>query len=292
MTSLTLFFDTVLPGFCDEDELDDSPASIGLEFDAVSNYRDPPTAESPECSSPSERDCILENVLSQESPSQSSSTYETQVFFDEVSKNRHNRRRQTSLAKHKRMSLIASATYPAVSMQTNRKSLFVRRPHRSTLLIEPISERIPAVPAFPLPLETGVVETDTVASPPNACDTAMKDEDILNSVLGYLSEFELMCTASLVCSKWADASAHAHADLMMLSIGCTDHGGELEEGDSLGGELPEEKQACVVSGIAERAWPSLVDNYPWACFLSEGAYKKVYKVYNYTHKTEEAVSVM
>jgi hypothetical protein len=138
------------------------------------------------------------------------------------------------------------------------------------------------------------VEIDSHASfHDNAYDIALKDEDIMHLIFGYLNEHELMCTASLVNSKWADAAAHAHANLMMSSIGCAGDEEELDDDESVEDHsLKGKDTACKVSGIVERPWQYLVEKYPWACFLSEGAYKSVYKVFNYTHKVEEAISVM
>jgi serine/threonine protein kinase len=42
----------------------------------------------------------------------------------------------------------------------------------------------------------------------------------------------------------------------------------------------------------ERSWHFLNDKFPWATFLSEGAFKRVYRVWNSTVNAEEAVSVM
>jgi hypothetical protein len=281
-------------GFCDADDLNMAPASIGLDLDAACDYRDTPTAESPESnSSPSEEACMLEKGLSQESPSSGSEVifnFEQRGLsqLDEVIQCRQARRRQTTIAKHKRMSLIVSATYPTASLQNNRKSLFVRPPDRAVTSVEPLPEKLSAIPAFP-----SSVETDSCASlPGSAYDIALKDEDIMHLIFGYLNEYELMCTASLVNSKWADAAAHAHANLMMLSIGCAGDEGEIGDDESIDDQSLKGKETCAVSGIVERPWQYLVESYPWACFLSEGAYKSVYKVFNYTHKVEEAISVM
>ena len=199
----------------------DLQVSIGLDFDAACNYRDTPTADSPSSvSSPSEGASILEKQMHQASPSQSSPGMsnlitENESFpqVDEISQKRHNRRRQTSIAKHKRVSLIASATCPTIRIQNNRKSLFVQPLQGPDLLIGSIPERIPAVPEFPLQVERSALENEAVASVVlDASDAAFKDEDILHSILGYLNERELICTASLVNSNWADAAAHSHAN--------------------------------------------------------------------------------
>jgi hypothetical protein len=42
----------------------------------------------------------------------------------------------------------------------------------------------------------------------------------------------------------------------------------------------------------EKSWAKMNRIFPWACFLAEGAYKKVYHVWNADVDGEEAVSVM
>ena len=55
------------------------------------------------------------------------------------------------------------------------------------------------------------------------------------------------------------------------------------------GEVP---PSTTTSTLTDRPWQYLTSNFPWACFLSEGAFKRVYKVYNDSIGVEEAVSVM
>mmetsp|Transcript_18101 Transcript_18101/g.28074 ORF Transcript_18101/g.28074 Transcript_18101/m.28074 type:complete len:1449 (+) Transcript_18101:325-4671(+) len=282
-------------GFCDGDDLNMTPASISLDLDAACHYRDTPTADSPESnSSPSEEGCIVDKGLSQESPSSGSErifNFESRGMsqIDEMVQFRQSRRRQTTIAKHKRMSLMASAMLRTASLQNNRKSLFVRPPDRTCVTVEPLPEKLSAIPAFP---STAEIEAHARLHD-NACDIALKDEDITHLIFGYLNEHELMCTASLVNSKWADAAAHAHANLMMKSIGCAGDEEVPDDDESIDDHLDQRKEtASAVAGIVERPWQYLVEKFPWACFLSEGAFKRVYKVFNCTHRVEEAISVM
>mmetsp|Transcript_8999 Transcript_8999/g.19432 ORF Transcript_8999/g.19432 Transcript_8999/m.19432 type:complete len:124 (-) Transcript_8999:812-1183(-) len=47
-----------------------------------------------------------------------------------------------------------------------------------------------------------------------------------------------------------------------------------------------------VAKSMERSWPYLMERFPWAMFLSEGAFKRVYKVWNRYGGAYEALSVM
>jgi hypothetical protein len=53
-----------------------------------------------------------------------------------------------------------------------------------------------------------------------------------------------------------------------------------------------EKPLHSVARSMERSWQYLNTLHPWGCFLSEGAFKKVYKVYNARVGVDEALSVM
>jgi serine/threonine protein kinase len=123
---------------------------------------------------------------------------------------------------------------------------------------------------------------------------------ILVQVFSYLTEFDLLCGASLVSSSWADAVTDAHASLMFLSVGCSSSFA-YNEGESLGElgadedddehGLSADKNSAVVQSM-ERSWDYLVHRFPWGMFLSEGTFKRVYKVWNSNVNAEEAISVM
>jgi serine/threonine protein kinase len=44
--------------------------------------------------------------------------------------------------------------------------------------------------------------------------------------------------------------------------------------------------------IDDHAWEDINPQYPWACFLSEGRFKQVYKIYNSTLGEEKVISIM
>ena len=77
---------------------------------------------------------------------------------------------------------------------------------------------------------------------------------------------------------------------MLVSVGCDplSHG-NADDDSSSGADAP------VHSSMAksmERDWPYLMDRFPWAKFLSDGAFKRVYKVWNNQCRAYEALSVM
>jgi serine/threonine protein kinase len=80
---------------------------------------------------------------------------------------------------------------------------------------------------------------------------------------------------------------------MLTSMGFST---SLADSDSYGGddELHEAESSLVqsVSRSMERSWKYLMSQFPWACYLSDGSYKKVFKVFNSTLNASEALSVM
>ena len=99
-----------------------------------------------------------------------------------------------------------------------------------------------------------------------------------------MSESEILSKASLVSVKWADVAGHAHANLMHASVGYHELLGEDEE------DTPTQRSSVALS--MERSWSFLNTRFPWACFLSEGTFKKVFKVHNAAVGAVEALSVM
>jgi len=97
---------------------------------------------------------------------------------------------------------------------------------------------------------------------------------ILHRIFEYATETELLFSIGLVNKTWADTCADVHASLLLRGF---------EEGKVDGDD----------GGLLNmKSWSDLNESYPWGCFLSEGAFKKVYKVWNVQAAGEQAVSVM
>jgi len=239
---------------------------LGLDFESVSQYCDE-----------------FESLAGSSSPTDNDiqeydSTYTDRFFAEGFDGNaamtktpfssRADRRRQTAFAKHRRMSLFASAVNPVQSFLKQRKSLFVRQPCTTPASKQNIL--FGSAPEFFSENTPLVVDKKNEESP-------LEDVEVLRTILGYLEEKELLFVAGLVCRKWSDAATHSHANLMLSSVA-----------------------NCYTEGVdnnndvtrSQRSWGYLTTTFPWACFLSEGAFKRVYKVFNSTCKEEEAVSVM
>mmetsp|Transcript_487 Transcript_487/g.769 ORF Transcript_487/g.769 Transcript_487/m.769 type:complete len:1375 (-) Transcript_487:1532-5656(-) len=201
--------------------------------------------------------------------------------LDNIVQAKQDRRRQTSFAKHARMSLIASAVNPSGSMLNGRKSLF-DRPSNAFLGTDfALAETLEATPEF------APYNDATLDDPVCSRRTALADDGVLETIFSFLQETELLCTASLVSIHWADCATQAHANMMLMSVGCTSESDtDSTDDDSIA------EEAMQTYGFMEREWEFLVSSFPWACFLSEGAFKRVYKVFNYNHRVEEAISVM
>ena len=278
-------------------------ADLGFDLEAASCYRE--QADSPTSVSNSEfaEDAGLYDATIPESPAtinfQASSTTvlekvvgSCQIYgnMDDI-QYRLMRRRKTSVAKHKRMSLIASVMEPTRPIIPPRKSLFTLPSKTNFIPSEQfIRETMSSNKTF---CELGTTCIDNNANFQQRCPVqiVVESPSILELVFSHLQEHELLQNVSLVSTTWSDVVAHAHANLMLMSVGCSQQNSEIDydsdEGDSkitvLNRNLP---------GLLERSWAYLIDTFPWACFLSEGAFKRVYKVYNSRLREEEALSVM
>lgn len=191
---------------------------------------------------------------------------------------RTDRRRRASLAKYQRVSLYASAALDSSRVLAHRKSIFPVISER-TVLEEPFSlsegtHRFPELPS---------ADHQRVGEDAAAIGT---NDDVLLRAFSFLSEYDLMCKASLVCSQWHDVSTTVYARLMMASVGYKEDMDDADE-DSTSNE-----HTIDVVPFQSRGWDYLTTRFPWGTFLCAGGFKRVYKVYNSAVDEEEAVSVM
>mmetsp|Transcript_4479 Transcript_4479/g.4954 ORF Transcript_4479/g.4954 Transcript_4479/m.4954 type:complete len:2164 (+) Transcript_4479:538-7029(+) len=142
-----------------------------------------------------------------------------------------------------------------------------------------------------------------------------EDTNLLPIILEYFSERELLCSVSLISRRWCDAATFAHAKLMLVSVGLGEDTGSHDDDDADDDELDSDDDSTnetymlndashlgkkpnhvalknSVELSMERSWDYLNNTFPWAMFLSEGAFKQVYRVWNSAVGTYEAVSVM
>ncbi|KAL3916576.1 MAG: hypothetical protein SGILL_005113, partial [Bacillariaceae sp.] len=190
-------------------------------------------------------------------------------------------RRQKHLAKRRRTALYASAKDPVKAFREARKSLFVSSAREfMTNALDLLPE---SSPDFHRTKSLGSVERSIGRRSVPTDESPLKNSSMLELIFDYLQESELLLGASLVSRKWFEAASHSHANLMLLSVGC-----DAEDGE---GDEPVDKTNNALA-LMERPWNYITSTFPWACFLSEGAYKRVYKVFNHKFRVEEAISVM
>eukprot|EP00977_Amphora_coffeiformis_P006730 scaffold1484_cov173-Amphora_coffeaeformis.AAC.8 len=203
---------------------------------------------------------------------------DSMIEEDEV--DRVQRRKRASLAKHHRVSLCAAASMESPRIIFPRKSIFPTIvesvPMKETPLLSSKTHKFPEVRT-----------TDQQIS----STSFFKDDALLDTVFSFLTEKDLMRSTSLVCSHWYDASATAYARLMMASVGYREESDEIEAGEysseNCDGGISDRNIA-----LTSRGWEYLTTRFPWGMFLSEGGFKRVYKVYNTAVNAEEAISVM
>ncbi|GMH70021.1 hypothetical protein TrLO_g14459 [Triparma laevis f. longispina] len=160
-------------------------------------------------------------------------------------------------------------------------------------------------------------EEDTVTIEENVNETLKAEESIaressvhealgktLPLILSFLNEVELLTVSSLVNSSWCDESVNCQANLMLVSVGCEDQmqngpkdtndDNMIDSDSDLDSDSDDEKEVELgsVALSMKRPYKFLNECYPWAAFLSEGAFKRVYRVHNKKVGAMEALSVM
>lgn len=201
------------------------------------------------------------------------------------------KRRAKSLAKRSRMSICSSA------MESRSK------PFRPSVLQSKTAFAY-EIDVFPCRQSTGGPspikrqrEKSLAIQNKDLSHLVLSNSTKLQPIFSFLNEHELQCKASLVCSTWADAATEALASLMLVSVGCPigDADGANDDDDSVESDtdsIDEVHQPCSIATSMQRPWDYLIDRFPWGAFLSEGAFKRVYRVWNSAVKAEEAVSIM
>ena len=180
------------------------------------------------------------------------------------------------------MSLWASTSQDIGPLQP-KKSMFCAKKS-----LGPIEEckRLSLHPNNQFPRHSVVTEQLETMELEDPLAIAVENENVLSVILSFFDESELMGTASLVSTIWAEAAINSHAKLMLASVGCDEAQDEEEYDDEFNGI---NNSVALSMG---RSWEYLTKLYPWARFLSEGAFKKVFMVYNSAIGEYEAVSVM
>ena len=124
----------------------------------------------------------------------------------------------------------------------------------------------------------------------------VKDGPILTKILSFFNQAELLQNVSPVCTSWTDRAAEALGTLMIASVRCkNDIDDEVEtprdELDSIDNNRNLTLQSSSIARSMEQDW-SYFNNFSSGQFLSEGAFKKVFRVWNKYHGVHEALSVM
>jgi hypothetical protein len=198
--------------------------------------------------------------------------------FDE----RDAQRKRKSYAKHRRVSLYYNSTSPRgkATLQPN-ETLFRQRTQSAERFDETL---LPIIGESAFPSVAALAERIDEDSAIDA--TALANTRILTNIFSFLTENEILCNAFLVCSTWADAASHAHANLMVASLGY-----ENEDSDDID-EVSVGEGLTIAQQAMELSCPTLTDRFPWGRYLAEGGMKTVFKVWNKAVRAEEAISIM
>jgi len=171
----------------------------------------------------------------------------------------------------------------------------VQKHHRVSLCISSLKENIATINNKQIFAVNGT-QMDCLHNP-----------NVMTEVFSFLTAKELNLTASHVCHSWADISSIVlassmlqnmdfPADILAASSSSGDRdsfGSAVHDGNDISGFIsPRLLNHSVTTNQLERAWNHLVEEYPSGQYLTEGAFKKVYKVLNRSAYAEEAISVM
>jgi len=239
---------------------------------------------------------VCEEEIDDEIKSQENTTVATSRKTT-VTSMRANKRREKSVAKRTRMSICESSL---ASPRPFRLSSVHSRPSFAfcDTITRPRMDKLQTLKESTISY-IGQKIFDTDLNQRDECTETFSTHKILVQVFSYLTEYDLLCSASLVSSSWADAVTDAHASLMLMSVGCSssfaynegDECDELEIHDEDEHGMSIDKNSAVVQSM-KRSWDYLVQRFPWGMFLSEGTFKRVFKVWNSNVNAVEAISVM
>jgi serine/threonine protein kinase len=210
------------------------------------------------------------------------------------------RRREKTMSKLHRMSLYQSTLQSNECPIKSRKALFMSR--KSDLRSSPELIRARSLSLMDrndlFSIAQDIFEDDE--SPMSA---VVHDEKIMARILLFVPDAERVQTMSLVCTKWSESVTTSQTmevsdKLGALMLSDREFQGEGYEDDESSADGDNDNRLCQTLStqhnlhMDDRTWDYLNSQFPWACFLSEGAFKQVYKVYNSTVGEEEVISIM
>ncbi|CAM9702314.1 unnamed protein product [Chrysoparadoxa australica] len=131
-------------------------------------------------------------------------------------------------------------------------------------------------------LQTLSVEDQDPTEPFKAFSAVTRHAALFSSALAWLPEQDLN-SAVATCRGWAAAAAYVFASVAATAA--------ASSGTSTSAKNQKKQRS---SGPGPEDWTDsrLSSVFPWGCFLAEGAFKQVYRVWNHVHGRQEAVSVM
>ena len=186
-----------------------------------------------------------------------------------------------SFAKFHRMSIFASESLPSEHLPDHKKLFAMSRPSGSpSKVYSTLHESAP-----------DLFRVDEHRSSSDTVDP-LTDEKILVNILSYLDQNDLLVKAFSVSHAWAEAATTAHAQSLMLRFGFSERISVPESDTDLDSDSESSTSEAWYSGEMDRSWKDMLSSFPWGHYLSEGTFKRVYKVHNAQKGCVEALAVM
>lgn len=138
------------------------------------------------------------------------------------------------------------------------------------------------------------VEASVVPASYNPTELGLSNA--LAGILEFLPSSDLLHRIPAVCTAWAAQATHVYSWRVATSMSA-DRYAKARKGRKGKGRFKKQQQAVTDPSIDDgsrplTSWLPFLHSFPWGAFLSEGAYKSVYRVWNASRVRMEAVSVM
>lgn len=181
---------------------------------------------------------------------------------------------------------------PSVPLQKPRSSIY---PYQSF----GIMEEDDTDEGDTVPVEDKDTENDDYCMAPSTTNEVVPIDPVaegfsvlLAGILEYLPSSDLLLNIPPVCSAWHAQAAHVYS--WRIASNMTEQYGKPKKSSKRNNKHNDNRirSSMIVVDPPLSTWQPFLRAFPWGSFLSDGAYKSVFRVWNAQLKRIEAISVM